>query len=184
MRPIIINNFLHSARILADGCEKFLVYSVEGTTWNSSLMSRSPVMEQATTAFVRTLAPVWTCHGQRRKSRSTPWASCWVDLNSQRFHPIAEASELPDHSRSACSLQPFADDLAAFLVAVPSIQDYPDEPTEAIGNFPNGLIVSQALYDAAIHDLEDASFRPDRISSGIVASPEFVGRFRSSHSSY
>jgi fumarate hydratase, class II len=24
MRPIIINNFLHSARILADGCEKSL----------------------------------------------------------------------------------------------------------------------------------------------------------------
>ena len=30
MRPIIINNFLHSARILADGCEKFRTYSVEG----------------------------------------------------------------------------------------------------------------------------------------------------------
>jgi fumarate hydratase class II len=25
MRPIIINNFLHSARILGDGCEKFRV---------------------------------------------------------------------------------------------------------------------------------------------------------------
>jgi fumarate hydratase, class II len=34
MRPIIINNFLHSARILADGCEKFRIYSVEGTTLN------------------------------------------------------------------------------------------------------------------------------------------------------
>ena len=32
MRPIIINNFLHSARILADGCQKFRTYSVEGTT--------------------------------------------------------------------------------------------------------------------------------------------------------
>ena len=31
MRPIIINNFLHSARILGDGCEKFRMYSVEGT---------------------------------------------------------------------------------------------------------------------------------------------------------
>ncbi len=31
MRPIIINNFLHSALILADGCEKFRLYSVEGT---------------------------------------------------------------------------------------------------------------------------------------------------------
>ena len=34
MRPIIINNFLHSARILADGCEKFREYSVEGTQLN------------------------------------------------------------------------------------------------------------------------------------------------------
>ncbi len=31
MRPIIINNVLHSARILADGCEKFRVFSVDGT---------------------------------------------------------------------------------------------------------------------------------------------------------
>jgi fumarate hydratase class II len=34
MRPIIINSFLHSARILADGCEKFRIYSVEGTQLN------------------------------------------------------------------------------------------------------------------------------------------------------
>jgi fumarate hydratase class II len=31
MRPIIINNVLHGIRILADGCEKFRTYSVEGT---------------------------------------------------------------------------------------------------------------------------------------------------------
>jgi fumarate hydratase class II len=34
MRPIVINNFLHSARILADGCEKFREFSVEGTELN------------------------------------------------------------------------------------------------------------------------------------------------------
>jgi fumarate hydratase, class II len=34
MRPIIINAFLHSATILADGCEKFRTYSVEGTQLN------------------------------------------------------------------------------------------------------------------------------------------------------
>jgi fumarate hydratase class II len=34
MRPIIMKNFLHSARILADGCEKFRIYSVEGTRIN------------------------------------------------------------------------------------------------------------------------------------------------------
>ncbi len=34
MRPIIMNNFLHSARILGDGCEKFREFSVEGTELN------------------------------------------------------------------------------------------------------------------------------------------------------
>ncbi|MFF3559480.1 class II fumarate hydratase [Streptomyces sp. NPDC002574] len=34
MRPVIINNFLHSARILADGMEKFRTFSVEGTELN------------------------------------------------------------------------------------------------------------------------------------------------------
>ncbi len=36
MRPVIINNFLHSARILADGCEKFRTFSVEGTELNAA----------------------------------------------------------------------------------------------------------------------------------------------------
>jgi fumarate hydratase class II len=34
MRPIIINNFLHSARVLGDACDKFRRYSVEGTALN------------------------------------------------------------------------------------------------------------------------------------------------------
>jgi fumarate hydratase, class II len=34
MRPVIINNFLHSARILADGCGKFREFSVQGTELN------------------------------------------------------------------------------------------------------------------------------------------------------
>ena len=39
MRPIIINNFLHSARILGDGCEKFRIFSVEGTKLNEKKIS-------------------------------------------------------------------------------------------------------------------------------------------------
>ncbi len=34
MRPLVIHNFLHSARLLADGCEKFRLFSVEGVTLN------------------------------------------------------------------------------------------------------------------------------------------------------
>jgi len=34
MRPIIINSFLHSARILGDACEKFRTFQIEGTKLN------------------------------------------------------------------------------------------------------------------------------------------------------
>jgi fumarate hydratase, class II len=34
MRPIIINNFLHSARILGDACDKLRHFSIEGTRLN------------------------------------------------------------------------------------------------------------------------------------------------------
>jgi fumarate hydratase class II len=51
MRPIIIANFLHSARILADGCEKFRTYSVEGTELNrariAELVDRSLMLVTA-----------------------------------------------------------------------------------------------------------------------------------------
>ena len=40
MRPIIINNVLHSARILADGCGKFRAYSVEGTKLNNKKIAQ------------------------------------------------------------------------------------------------------------------------------------------------
>jgi len=39
MRPVIINNFLHSARILADGMEKFREFSVAGTDLNRDKIS-------------------------------------------------------------------------------------------------------------------------------------------------
>jgi fumarate hydratase class II len=51
MRPIIINDFLHAARILADGCEKFRVFSVEGTELNrphiAELVDRSLMLVTA-----------------------------------------------------------------------------------------------------------------------------------------
>lgn len=55
MRPIIIDNFLHSARILADGCEKFLVYSVEGTQVNEKKVAE---YLQNSLMLVTALSPV------------------------------------------------------------------------------------------------------------------------------
>src|SRR5205823_6749305 len=39
MRPIIINNVLHSARILGDACEKLRIFSVEGTQLDDAKVS-------------------------------------------------------------------------------------------------------------------------------------------------
>jgi len=55
MRPIIIDNFLHSARILADGCEKFLVYSVVGTQVNEKKIAE---YLQNSLMLVTALSPV------------------------------------------------------------------------------------------------------------------------------
>ncbi len=55
MRPIIINNFLHSARILADGCEKLRIYSVEGTEVNDKKVAE---YVQNSLMLVTALSPV------------------------------------------------------------------------------------------------------------------------------
>jgi fumarate hydratase, class II len=55
MRPIIINNFLHSARILADGCEKFRIFSVEGTLLNEKRIAQ---FVQNSLMLVTALSPV------------------------------------------------------------------------------------------------------------------------------
>lgn len=55
MRPIIINNFLHSARILADGCDKFRTYSIEGTKLNHSQIDNNL---QRSLMLVTALSPV------------------------------------------------------------------------------------------------------------------------------
>ncbi len=55
MRPIIINNFLHSARILADGSEKFRLYSVEGTKLNEKRIAK---YVEESVMLVTALSPV------------------------------------------------------------------------------------------------------------------------------
>src|ERR1700730_6460664 len=55
MRPIIINNFLHSARILGDACEKLRHFSVEGTRLNRK---RIDEMVDRSLMLVTALSPV------------------------------------------------------------------------------------------------------------------------------
>jgi fumarate hydratase, class II len=55
MRPIIINNFLHSARILGDACEKLRHFSVEGTRLNRKHIDE---MVDRSLMLVTALSPV------------------------------------------------------------------------------------------------------------------------------
>ena len=55
MRPIIINNFLHSATVLADGCEKFRTFSVQGTDIDRK---RIAAHVESTLMLVTALSPV------------------------------------------------------------------------------------------------------------------------------
>jgi fumarate hydratase class II len=55
MRPIVIDNFLHSARILADGCEKLREHSVEGTVLNESRIAE---LVENSLMLVTALSPV------------------------------------------------------------------------------------------------------------------------------
>jgi fumarate hydratase class II len=55
MRPIVINNVLHSSRILADGAEKFRTYSVDGTQLNEKRIRR---YVEESVMLVTALSPV------------------------------------------------------------------------------------------------------------------------------
>jgi fumarate hydratase class II len=55
MRPVIINNFIHSARILGDACDKFRRFSVEGTRLNRK---RIDEMVGRSLMLVTALSPV------------------------------------------------------------------------------------------------------------------------------
>ena len=67
---------------------------------------------------------------------------CLAGLRIRRFDPIAEASELPDDSRSASLLRLFGDRWAPFFVTDSLVQDQPDQSTLSMGNGPDGLIMS------------------------------------------
>jgi fumarate hydratase class II len=55
MRPIVINNFLHSARVLGDACDKLRRFSVEGTRLNRQRIAQ---MLDRSLMLVTALSPV------------------------------------------------------------------------------------------------------------------------------
>jgi hypothetical protein len=73
------------------------------------------------------------------------------------FDAIAEVSQLPDHSGSTVLPRLFGDGRSPFFVTNFLVQDQPDQSTLSMGNGPDGLLVPETRYRAAIGNLEDAS---------------------------
>jgi fumarate hydratase, class II len=68
MRSIITNNFLHSARVLGDACDKFRGFSVEGTRLNERRIAK---MLGRSLMLVTALSPV-IATTRRRRSPTRP----------------------------------------------------------------------------------------------------------------
>src|SRR5271169_3284976 len=60
---------------------------------------------------------------------------------------------------------------APFLITDSLVQNDPDQPAEPMRNRPDGLVVSQAWHQAAIHNLEDTAFVFDRGVACLIENP-------------
>ncbi len=95
-------------------------------------------------------------------------------LNAQRLYFVAQGTELPNHSRCAASLRFMTHGRTSFLVTDPLVQNDPNQSTKPMRDCSDGLPVSQARYQPAIHDLEDASFVLDCGISRLVEDSSHV----------
>ncbi len=102
MRPIIINNFLHSARILGDACEKLQHFSVEGTRLNRK---RIDEMVDRSLMLVTALSPVIgydkasaISHKANDEDLSLKEAALVLgDIDETRFDAIVDPKKMVGH---------------------------------------------------------------------------------------
>jgi fumarate hydratase class II len=99
MRPIIISNFLHAARILADGCEKFRTFCVEGTALNSEriadLVNRSLMLVTALSPVVgydKASAIAHKALAEGTTLKEAALATGWID--AARFDQVVDARKM------------------------------------------------------------------------------------------
>jgi fumarate hydratase class II len=102
MRPIIINNFLHSARILGDACEKLRQFSIEGTRLNrqriDELVGRSLMLVTALSPVIgydKASAIAHTANDKGQTLKEAALAS--GDIDEKRFDQIVDPRKLVGH---------------------------------------------------------------------------------------
>jgi fumarate hydratase class II len=102
MRPIIINNFLHSARVLGDACDKFRRYSVEGTELNrrriDEMLGRSLMLVTALSPVIgydKASAIAHTANDEGLSLREAALKSGFID--AKRFDEIVDPRKMVGH---------------------------------------------------------------------------------------
>jgi fumarate hydratase class II len=102
MRPIIINNFLHSARVLGDASEKLRQFSIEGTRLNrpriDELVSRSLMLVTALSPVIGYDKASAIAHAANDKGQTLKEAALASgDIDETRFDQIVDPRKLVGH---------------------------------------------------------------------------------------
>jgi fumarate hydratase, class II len=102
MRPIIINNFLHAARVLGDACDKFRRYQVEGTKLNRAnidrLLGRSLMLVTALSPVIgydKASAIAHKANDDGLTLKAAALKSGYID--EKRFDEIVDARKMVGH---------------------------------------------------------------------------------------
>ncbi len=105
MRPIIINNFLHSARILGDACEKLRHFSIEGTRLNrkriDEMVGRSLMLVTALSpeiGYDKASAIAHRANDEDLTLKEAALQSGYID--AQRFDAIVDPAKMVGHGVS------------------------------------------------------------------------------------
>jgi fumarate hydratase class II len=102
MRPIIINNFLHSARILGDACDKLRRFSVEGTRLNrkriDEMVGRSLMLVTALSPVIGYDKASAIAHKANDEDLSLKEAALASgEIDEQRFDEIVDPTQMVGH---------------------------------------------------------------------------------------
>ena len=102
MRPIIINNFLHSARILGDACEKLRQFSVEGTRLNrqriDEMLGRSLMLVTALSPVIGYDKASAIAHKANDEGLTLKEAALQSgDIDERRFDEIVDPKKMVGH---------------------------------------------------------------------------------------
>jgi fumarate hydratase, class II len=102
MRPIIINNVLHAARVLGDACDKFRRYSVEGTKLNrqriDEMLGRSLMLVTALSPVIgydKASAMAHKAVNEDLTLKEAALQSGFID--EKRFDEIVDAKKMVGH---------------------------------------------------------------------------------------